>query len=859
MTDVEHLVEMIAALVRAGKSPLQAVKDIAMLLVSNPDGEVLLRKAQREYEVRTGRIRTLKDPPCIVDARLESWYLGPSSADRFWPPLRAYLEKKWLAEDVAALDQASTRIVSLLQPPGRTSIRTRGLVVGYVQSGKTANFTAVIAKAADVNYKFFIVLSGITNALRSQTQRRLESELIALSSEHWITLTTVQDDFRPGNAGNVNAFLTEHQNLKVLCVIKKNSTVLGRLLKWLSGASDVVLSTCPVLIIDDEADQASINVSKDAAKKRSAINDRLIELMQKLPKVAYVGYTATPFANVLIDPSIPEDLYPRDFIISLPRPSHYFGAERLFGRERLWREADGGSDLKLDMVRIVPNEDAAHLQPGLREKGAFQPEMRPSLRSALHYFILAAAARLSRGQRDAHITMLIHTSGYTFVHDACRPMVEAYVQQFKQLFKTGNAELLIELCTMWEQEQQRVKASEFGEQPISFEEVHRQIPSVLAKITVVVDNYKSQQRLSYDEPSTIQIVIGGDTLSRGLTLEGLTVSYFLRSASAYDTLLQMGRWFGYRPHYADLMRMWMTMELAHYFYDLATIEEEIRIDIRRYSDENVTPLDFAVRVRTHPNLNITSALKMDAAVPAFVSYNNRRVQTVLFKRKNLEWLNHNLRIGQRLVKQLINLDQEVQALAPNTYRFQHVPVSFVLDFLRDYRFHEESTELASDLLVRYIQDLNEINDLLRWNIVISGGSMPRQIDLGGIIVNTVKRTRRNETREDAHIGALMSEGDVNIDQAVNPELIRGKSDTEALQYRPQGIGLLILYPIDKHSGRGESMSERRAELDAAADILGIGLVFPNSKQFIKHMYMSADLSRVPREYSEWDMDEGEEL
>jgi hypothetical protein len=727
-----------------------------------------------------------------------------------------------------------------------------------VQSGKTANFTAVIAKAADVNYKFFIVLSGITNALRSQTQRRLEGELIALSSEHWVTLTTVQDDFRPGNAGNVNSFLTEHQDFKVLCVIKKNSAVLGRLLKWLNGASDAVLSACPVLIIDDEADQASINVSKDAAKKRSSINDRLIKLMQKLPKAAYIGYTATPFANVLIDPGVPEDLYPRDFIVSLPRPSHYFGAERLFGRERLWREADGGSDLKLDMVRIVPNEDAVYLQPGLSEKDSFQPEMRPSLRDALHYFILAAGARLVRGQHADHFTMLVHTSSYTAVHDSCKPMIEMYIQQFKRSIEIGDPTLLTELRVMWEREQVRVKASEFGEDPVLFDDVREQILSVITKTTVIVDNYKSQQRLSYEEPSRVQIVIGGDTLSRGLTLEGLTVSYFLRSASAYDTLLQMGRWFGYRPHYADLTRMWMTMELAHYFYDLATIEEEIRIDIRRYADEQITPLDFAVRVRTHPDLNITSAMKMDTAVPAHVSYDNRRVQTVLFKRKNSGWLTHNLQMGRQLIRQLLDAGQTPQALTLTTYRFQNAPVSFVLDFLRGYRFHEESTELSSDLLVRYIQDLNEIDDLLHWNVVLSGGREMHQIDMGGIVVNAVKRTRRNESREDAHIGALMSEGDISIDQAIEPKLIRGKSETEALKYRPQGIGLLILYPIYQHSGRGESMSERRAEMDAAADVLGLGLVFPHSQQFVKHMYMSADLSRIPREQSEWDMDEGEE-
>jgi len=861
MADIERLVDNIATMVRGGKTPLQAVKEIALMMGSNPETETLLKEAQRQYEVRTKRIRTLKDPPIITGEGLESWYLGPSPEDRYWPPLRAYLEQKWRSEDVEALDQASTRIVSLLKPPGLASIRTRGLVVGYVQSGKTANFTAVIAKAADVNYKLFIVLSGITNALRSQTQRRLESELTAPNGERWVTLTTVQDDFHPGNARNVNAFLTEYQDMKVLCVVKKNSAVLGRLLKWLGGATDAVLSACPTLIIDDEADQASINTSKDAAKKRSAINDRLIKLLHKLPKAAYVGYTATPFANVLIDPGLPEDLYPRDFIVALPRPTHYFGAERLFGRERLWTENYGGGELKLDMVRIVPEADVPFLQPGLKSKDYFQPEMRESLQAALDYFLMAAAARLSRGQQDAHSTMLLHTSSYTVVHNACEPMIQAYLHQLAHFIRSRDERTLSHLRSVWEKEQARVNAIDFDEQPVSFEAVEAHLNSVLDRVVVVVDNYTKQKRLSYEEPPSIQIVIGGDTLSRGLTLEGLTVSYFIRSAAAYDTLLQMGRWFGYRPHYADLTRMWMTMELAHYFYDLATVEEEIRIDIRRYADPNerVTPLSFAVRVRTHPDLNITSAMKMDAAVPAQVSYDNRRVQTVLFKRKNAAWLRHNMNAGQTLVRQMIDAGHTHDSPTASDRRFQAIPAALVLDFLRNYRFHEENTGLSSDLLVRYIQESNESSDLLTWNIVISGGSESHQSDMGGVPVNAVKRSRRSEPRDDANIGTLLSQGDINLDQAIDPALTRGKTDTEALKFRPPGIGLLILYPIYQYSGQGETLNETRAPLDAAGNVLGIGIVFPPSRQPLSpQMYMSVDLSHVPREQSEWDMDEDEE-
>lgn len=866
---VESLVENITAMVRGGLTPNQAYKNLSMML-PDENGQAMLREAARIFEERTHRIRTLKDPAAVKGAGLRDWYPGPSAEDIFWPSLSRYLlqDKGWEEKAVASIDTASTKVVSLLQPPGLAEIDTRGLVVGYVQSGKTANFTAVIAKAADVNYKLFIVLSGITDNLRNQTQERLEIELVDLNREQWFTLTSRNEDFRPGPIRNVDAFLTDHQRFKLLAVVKKNAGVLRRLLKWLQNASKHVLSNCPVLIIDDEADQASINASK-YANRRTAINQLLLNTIDLLPKSAYVGYTATPFANVFIDPAA-KDLYPRDFIVALPKPEGYFGSERIFGRDRLWEDDEGGrQEVKLDMIRIVPTEDIQHLQPKSRAvKDIFEPQLTVRLEQALRYFWLAAAARAARNQRHKHMTMLIHTSVYTVVHSRFAPLMENYRQQILRLLRTENAEFIKQLENQWAEEQNRVAAAEFGESPINYSDLKPYLFEIVQSAEIVVDNSLSQKRLVYDreekdKPGKIQIVVGGDTLSRGLTLEGLTVSFFLRTATAYDTLLQMGRWFGYRSGYADLTRMWMTLELAHWFYDLATIEEEIRVDIRRYDDEGLTPKDFAIRVRTHPSMSITSELKMQDAVEAQVGYNNTRDQTTLFKRLDEHWLQHNITAVQRLMSQLINGGNVPSKIKGENLIFRQVASSYVIDFLNDYSFHD----MRPKSWAGYIQDQNSYMDLLEWNVVVRSvkGTQPQPtINLeSGIQLETIIRTRRNKqglNEEDADIGSLMAARDRIIDLTVNPADIKGKTDEELQDIRPAGIGLLVIYPVSKDSPVNERNPDPdspplRLPMDSKDHVMGLGIVFPKSQNFVTQTYMTADLSRIPREEEEWDFAE----
>ncbi|MDA4133823.1 MAG: Z1 domain-containing protein, partial [Thaumarchaeota archaeon] len=336
----------------------------------------------------------------------------------------------------------------------------------------------------------------------------------------------------------------------------------------------------PVLLLDDEADQATPN-SATARDQFTKINQLVRQIWAEIPTGTYLGYTATPFANIFMDPNDEEELYPADFIMDLPRPRAYFGAERVFGREPL-DDADE-PDPGLDMVRDVPDEDAEALKPPTKkeERATFVPELPGSLIDAVTWFLLATAIRRARGQRTAHSSMLLHTTHYVQPHFVMQDRLDDLTNEFRVDWEAGDRTSFL---TSYEAEGTR--AAEVATMPLPmWSDIEQELGRVLSDVRVVVDNGESEDRLDYDrfedgDPvAETVIAVGGGTLSRGLTLEGLVVSYFTRTSNTYDTLLQMGRWFGYRPGYEDLPRIWMQPSLAEEFKFLSLIEEEIRQDM----------------------------------------------------------------------------------------------------------------------------------------------------------------------------------------------------------------------------------------------------------------------------------------
>jgi hypothetical protein len=821
-------------------TPADAIKRLESFGV--PPSKVEEIHARHEHERLL--IRELEEPRTVVNGNRDTWYTGPQARDRRWPAVEWILRKSgWGDDGISSLDEASTRIVSLLNHPKETKFQTRGLVVGYVQSGKTTNFTSVIAKAADRGYKLIIVLSGIHNGLRRQTQARLEKQLVEPNKTLWHLLTKPDQDFVP--PANPAAYFGKQADVGVLCVVKKNATVLKKLVEWLEKASQY-LEDCPTLIVDDEADQATV-----ATK---TINPLILRLMESLPRSVYLGYTATPFANLLIDPSA-EDLYPKDFVVNLPKPVGHFGTEVLFGRDPVGNEAlDQASD-GYDMIRTVPDEDVPWVRPMKKaDREGFTPEITPTLREAVEYFWLATAARRVRGTGNPHSTMLIHTSVNTAVHNSFREPLEHLRSRAKGLL--ADSIYREHLRSLWEEEGKRVPAGMFGEQPVDFEDLAGRLPGVLAACRIVMDNSQSEDRLDYEGEPVVAIAVGGNTLSRGLTLEGLNVSYFVRAVSAYDTLLQMGRWFGFRDGYGDLPRIWMTDELAGWFRHLATVEHEMRADIDRYMSEAETPMTFAVRLRTHPALLVTARAKMKDAVTAAAAYGGRRVQTHYFH-NNAEWLRVNADAARSLVAAASKYHVRYEAEGTSRHTFHGVSHESILEFLRSYQFHEDWAEATPELLSNYIEKRIDVAGALRsWNVAVVGnelGAGERFSFADDVTVGTIVRARLKSHEEadgagvapeTVDIKTLMSPRDIAVDLEGDLKGLKESGYVDARQEQLPDTGLLVLYPIDKNSRPSQARKATRARLGTEEHVIGAAFVFPKPKgKDSEAIYIQADLPK----------------
>jgi len=812
--------------------------------------EALIRAVRGRHEAESLRIRNLDEPASVIRDGRETWYTGPDmDNDRNWPALIAAMRRKDFGdENIASIDKSSTKIVSLLDHPKQNEFRTRGLVVGYVQSGKTTNFTAVMAKAADKGYKLFIVLSGIHNTLRRQTQVRLVKDLVESNPGHWHQVTSETHDFVP--PPNPKAFFAANDQC-LLLVVKKNAAVLRKLRTWLGKAGEY-LDDCPTLIIDDEADQSTVATAK--------INPLLYDVLNKFPKVGYVGYTATPFANLLIDPSADEDFYPRDFIVNLPRPDGYHGTEVLFGRDLLDGEDPADLPGGYDMVRDVDDDEVNDLKPRSKKDAAdFQPALTHSLQAAVEWFWLATAARRARGGGNPHSTMLIHTTTETLVHEAFRKPLLDLRNSVLDRVERGEDRTVDRLRSTWERETALVPAVEFGEKKVEFAVLLEHLPEVIRQTKVVIDNYRSSDRLTYESGPVTAIAVGGNTLSRGLTLEGLVSSVFVRAVSAYDTLLQMGRWFGYRNRYADLPRIWMTDELRMWFSHLATVEADMRRDIDRYMHNPAeTPMTFAVRLRSHPKLSITSKAKMKSAVLAHAAYGGNLVESRFFDVSDggRNMLTENAAAARRLIGAALERGLEEEA-RPETRLFTHVSHDDVVTFLERYAFDERSEEGHRQRLIDYIGKRVRRGALQNWSVAVIGNSQPgsttARCDLGhGVDIRMVKRARLGQASDTnldpiADIKTLTSRRDEAIDLETAGQNLGSRQQVLDLRrtQRPDE-GLLLIYPIEPESNTGKG---GRRPLNAPTDdvVVGVALLFPTPRPGSADSeveYYSADLSDV---------------
>ena len=602
-------------------------------------------------EVETIRPTTMSLGSMCSDQGYRPWLHDKLEQIDFqcWIRYRNLLKERFSPDVVDATDNITSRILDHLEDPEKEGPwAKRGLVVGHVQSGKTANFIGLISKAADAGYKVIVVLGGMLNSLRNQTQTRIDSDFVGRCSKTRqpigvarfttnstnqrfpVSFTSADKDFTKDFAYQAAVGLGQ-MNVPIVFVIKKNVTTLNNIREWLDENNRHNLRDYPLLLIDDEADNASVN-TRDKDKDPTAINNGIRLLLSRFPRSSFVGYTATPFANIFIDPDetedmLGDDLFPRDFILSLDPPSNYFGAEEVFEGV-----GESGNVASPYVVHIGDNEDCLPV----KHKRDFEPSQLPeSLKDAVDCFLLAKTIRLIRGQRGKHHSMMINTSRFTAVQNRIKQLVATYVNERKEAITNYSSLPEEEALSCNAISQLKVVYERyFSEAGTHWCSVQYLLNEAAADISTICVNVLSNDSLDYDTldwpDGRSLIVVGGMALSRGLTLEGLSVSYILRNSTAYDTILQMGRWFGYRDGYKDLCRIFITSRAASEYAHISEAVEELRDDLRQMYSLGLTPKTFGLRVRRHPTaLEITARNKMRTAetVTREVALSGRFVET----------------------------------------------------------------------------------------------------------------------------------------------------------------------------------------------------------------------------------------
>src|SRR3954454_1022820 len=682
MTDGLHALEgMVASLLASETVPTpERIRELIALLRNTPMcsgvDEDAAEQLARRFEERLGVTMTIgsvvtdrEHTPWLDDARLR---ITPYYWDRYKQLL---INKQFPTQVIATLDSVTDRILGLLQNPlidGPWD--RRGMVVGHVQSGKTANYTALICKAADAGDKLIVVVAGIHNNLRNQTQLRIDEGFVGRDSARLfsrkderfvgvgkfdqtrrpVTFTNSVRDFNKATASGVGIPL-QNLNEPAIFVIKKNPNTLDNLVEWLKEHSSTSGSNtvdAPMLVIDDEADNASINIQHGKTGV-SRINGKIRDLLKMFRRSCYVGYTATPFANIFIDPDTDDemlgaDLFPRNFIVSLDPPSNYFGPTRVFL-----------DDPDVPIRHIDDNDDVLSVT---HKKETVVETLPASLWDALRTFIVARAIRLCRGHEKDHCSMLVNASRFTTVQQQIRNAIHHRLRDIQASIRVNGA--LHAAQAMRDPEIQALHdiwQREYTEAGFEWSEVLSRLHAAAAPVTVVEVNSRSAGTLNYaDHESTglSVIAVGGFSLSRGLTLEGLMVSYFLRNSIMYDTLMQMGRWFGYRPDYEDLCRIWMPEEAEGWYAHIAESIEMLREELRSMEAANATPEEFGLKVRSHPDsLIVTARNKMGSGEKLVVSIGlgNSFVETAILRRDPTS-LAANRRAAANLVRRLAEAD-----------------------------------------------------------------------------------------------------------------------------------------------------------------------------------------------------------
>lgn len=834
---------------------------------------------------------------CLVDAEGAAIIGGinenndiqtpPVNEDGAWQTYMRRIARKFGDDAALIIKDTTFKTLRSLSRDTQKIGAVKGLVIGNVQSGKTANMAALMAMAADCGWNMFIVLSGMMENLRKQTERRLAEDLSdselnwhMLGPEQISSVAEYQNMLR-----NLN--FEENRRNRYMIVCLKNSKRLNSLLNWLSYDPEH-RRKLRILIIDDECDQASINTATE--EERTAINRLILNLVNNrdsdgevsttpFQAVNYIGYSATPYANLLNEGPRKESLYPKDFIVSLPVSKNYFGPQQIFGYEAF----EGVGYPGLDIVRTIPDGD----EQTIRDIHDAETEIPESMKDAICWFI-CGIAYMRHINRKEPVSMMIHTSYQKQHHDNIANSVSRWITH------TPVKDIIGRCGKLWGKELERFSPEDFREQypdyPFTEEGKEASYPDFeilcpiiehllgagIEKIKIdrkknrrqftegihlCIDNSERsedneiEKRLFYPEPGDTTItapaflIVGGNTLSRGLTLEGLVSTYFIRPARCADTLMQMGRWFGYRIGYELIPRVWMTTGTRDKFEFISEMDQKLRDEIREMSLLGTSPAEYGPKILASPSckwLRIVSENKKQEAVGAEYDFTGKTKETGVFD-NNADILEANLQTVRDFLRglgapaRINNNPYANQNVVWRGVRWENVK-AFLNEFKRSTRQKDYDIRPFTD----WMDQMSDSGNFQEWNIVLAGKKARTNGEwrlTDNIVINKVSRTQLITQLNDnsLHVGILRSfndfVSDIEIPDGTNPKVALLNASQHNLEelytirnaYEMQNTPLLVLYIIDKNSSTDErnlNSRKQRAPLNAVCDVAGYSMYIP---------------------------------
>lgn len=868
-----------------------AIEDVAKLMPMDlSEKDYVEKQLQASYKVRMDLGNSV-----VNDVTYHPWISSRKAEIDFyyWNRYYKYLEidQGWKTEVIDTLGQVSDDILDLCGNPAETGRwKRKGLVLGDIQSGKTSNYLALCNKAADAGYKIIILLTGTIEGLRKQTQERVDAGFVGLNSRNVLKknpekkyigvgnidsnrtayqFTDVLSDFSSAKLQSLN-FTIKGLQEPVILVLKKNKSVLENLATWLSTRNTDHIGDkidLPLLLIDDEADNASVNTNKPD-KDPTTINRAICEVLKLFNRSTYVAVTATPFANIFIDPELDKgtdefNLFPSDFIYALSAPTHYIGARKIFGEDAEYRDALE----QIDDVDIDINS-GTYVFRSKAKSGHIVPYLPDSLKRAMKYFLLINAVQDLAGNKKSHRSMLINVSQFVNVQNQVFDMVNEYLLKYQSKIQSYSklpydqamaCKEISALYDVWQDYDLKEKSN------LKWKQILDCLYEGTAPIVVRLVNQKSKEkgieRLDYEpykETGLRVIAVGGNSLSRGLTLEGLSVSYFDRNSQMYDTLMQMGRWFGYRNGYDNLFKIWMEPTAIGWYEYISNATDELRDEIIEMRRVGLTPRDFGLKVQQNmASLFVTARAKMRATttVEQWISLAAEVVETPKLIANMQRCIQVNLELTNNLLTELeSNPDYYKPDLNKDANRlvYSGIDKSIIANYIAAYVSHPRHIPFNSTDLAMHI---NNSLTYPKWTVAIIGGSgekVEEKYIHNRMIQEKINYSSRVMLTDDncllisgqrARVGVpgatkygLCDDDRKKIEDKFHAEKPDAKTipDKPYLRIKREPILLIYIIKIDQNQlpkqadGTGRKANSDRASIELIGDIpvIGLGLGFP---------------------------------